>query len=318
MLDNKSIAVLLCAYNEEPLIGKVLAGIPKFVDTILLVDDGSTDNTVDIARSYGAVVISHPVNKGLGVAMYTGINKSLESGVDILVNIDADNQFDPSEISKLINPIIAGRADLVIGSRFKDRRCMPAMSKIKYYGNKIMSFIVTHITGQKFYDVSCGFRAYSWDSMLRLNLHGKFTYTHESLLVMSFQNVVIQEIPVTVRGSRELGKAKISSNLVTYGIRALKIILRTYRDYEPFALFSFIGSVFLIISVCGGVSLFVHFFRTGSFFPYKWIGFVSGGALIICILFIILGFILDSLSIMRRNQEQILYLLKKLSFKVYE
>jgi glycosyltransferase involved in cell wall biosynthesis len=318
MLNNKRIAVLLCAYNEGSLIGKVLVNMPKFVDTIIVVDDGSTDKTAEIARGYGATVISHLVNKGLGVAMYTGINMALESSIDILVSIDADNQFDSSEIPKLINPIITGQADLVIGSRFKNRHCVPAMSKIKYCGNKLMSFIVTHITGQKFYDVSCGFRSYSWDAMLRLNLHGKFTYTHESLLVMSFQNVVIQEIPVTVRGAREIGKAKISSNLVIYGARALKIILQTYRDYEPFALFSFIGLIFLIISASCGLSLFLYYFRTGSFFPYKWIGFVSGGSLIICILFIILGFILDSLSVMRRNQEQILYLLKKLSFRINE
>lgn len=315
MWDDKSIAVLIPAYNEEALIGKVLAGIPKFIDVIIVVDDGSTDATAQIAKNYKAIVISHKENKGLGVALRAGIYKALELGVDMLVTIDADNQVDPGSITELVKPIITGEADLVIGSRFKEKKSIPAMSAIKYYGNKIMSFIVSQITKQKFHDVSCGFRAYSRDAMLRLNLHGKFTYTHESLLVLSFQNVAIIEMPVKVRGAREIGKPKISSSLLSYGFRALKIILQTCRDYEPFTFFNSIGIIFFAIAIGGGLFVFTCYFMTGTFYNYKWVGFLSGISFIIFMLFVILGFILESLAIIRRNQEQLLYSLKKLNFK---
>ena len=105
--------------------------MPTYVDCVLVVNDGSTDRTAEIAKSHGAIVVSHITNRGVGASLQTGISRALESGCDILVNIDADNQFNPADIEKLINPIVESKADLVTASRFKIKEYLPKMSKMK-------------------------------------------------------------------------------------------------------------------------------------------------------------------------------------------
>ena len=314
MYNNKRITVALPAYNEEALIGKVLAAMPSFVDTVIVVDDGSTDSTVAIATSHNAIVVSHKKNSGVGASFQTGVRKALEVGSDIMVNIDADNQFNPADIVQLLDPIIEGRADFVTASRFKDRNYYPVMSKVKFYGNLFMSKFISKLTGQEFYDVSCGFRAFSKETLLKLNLYGKFTYTHETFLTLVFQDTHILEIPVKIRGTREIGKSKVASNVIAYGWRTSKIILRTYRDYMPLKLFSFVALFFMAIAMCTGGFTLYHFIGTGTFSPYKWVAFLSVATFGFSVLNVLAGFIMESLSNMRRNQEKILYFLKRASF----
>lgn len=313
MLKSKIVTVVIPAFNEELLIGKVLQAIPSFVDSVIVINDGSTDRTAEIAKSHNAIVISHGSNRGVGMSLQSGINGVLEIGSDIMVNIDADNQFDTADIEKIVMPIVEDKADFVTASRFMDKQMYPVMSKVKFWGNKLVSFIISTIIGTKFYDVSCGFRAYSKDTLLRLNLHGKFTYTHETILVLNFQNIRLMEIPVKVRGSREIGESRIASNVVKYGFKTLRIILQTYRDYDPFSMFSFIGAFFLIAALISGIFVSYHFLVTGAFSPYKWVGFLSGGSFLIFVGFVLMGFMIESLSVIRKNQEKILYHLKKLN-----
>jgi len=311
MIKGKRVAVVIPAFNEELLIGKVLEGIPSFVDSIVVINDGSTDKTAEIAESHKAIVVSHETNRGVGMSLQSGISKVLEMGSDIMVSIDADNQFDTADIEKLVMPIAEDRADFVTASRFKDKQLYPVMSKVKFWGNKLVSFIVSTISGRKFYDVSCGFRAYSRDTLLRLNLHGKFTYTHETILMLTFQDIRLMEISVKVRGTREIGESRIASNVMKYGFKTLRIILQTYRDYDPFAMFSFIGALFLIAALISGSFVTYHFLTTGLFSPYKWVGFLAGGCLLVFVGLVLMGFVIESLSGIRKNQEKILYYLKK-------
>jgi glycosyltransferase involved in cell wall biosynthesis len=313
MLKGKTIAVVLPAFNEEMLIGKVLQAIPAFVDSVIVVDDGSSDRTVEIAKFHNAVVISHGINRGVGMSLQSGIMRVLEIGSDIMVNIDADNQFDTADIEKIVMPITEDKADFVTASRFKDEQMYPLMSKAKLWGNKLVSVIVSTIIGTKFYDVSCGFRAYSKDTLLRLNLHGKFTYTHETILLLSFQNIRLMEVPVKVRGTREIGESRIASNIIRYGFKTLRIILQTYRDYDPFRMFTFIGGFFLVTALMSGSFVSFHFLSTGFFSPYKWVGFLFGGSLLMFIGFVLMGFVIESLSVIRKNQDKMLYYLKKLN-----
>jgi glycosyltransferase involved in cell wall biosynthesis len=314
MVDKKIIGVVIAAYNEEELISKVLCAMPDFVDKLIVVDDGSTDATASIAKRYGATVVSNDTNKGVGVALQVGIAKTLDLGVDILVNIDADNQFNPNDIDKLIQPIISGTADFVTASRFKDKALYPQMPWIKFLGNKIIAYIVSKIAGHKFYDASCGFRAYSKDALLKLNLQGGFTYTHESLLALAFLGTRMHEEAVRVKGVREMGKSKIAANIIVYAMRAIKIIFQTYIDYEPFKLFMPIALFFLAASLSTGIFIINYYLKMKAFTPYKWLGFVSGGTLLIFLILLLIGFTLESLAGMRRNQERILYLLKKAVF----
>lgn len=311
MINNKKIVLVIPALNEAENIGRVIESVPDFVDVILVIDDGSIDNTREIAVLKGARVVSHKKNKGVGAAFKTGISEALKINFDILVNMDADGQFNPKDIEELITPILNEEADFTTASRFINKEFYPQMPKAKFWGNLFMAWFISKLTRQKFYDVSCGYRAYTKETILRLNLFGAFTYTQETFIDLAFKNITIAEIPIKVRGTREFGKSRIASNLVKYGFRTLSIILNIFRDYKPFKLFGWAAIFCFLIGIAFGIFLFIHYINTGFFSPHKWAGFASGFFIILSAIFIILGFILEMFSRMRKNQEEILYQLKK-------
>jgi len=311
----KKLLVAIPAYNEEEKIGEVIQNIPDKIEGIseihtLVIDDGSTDNTAKIAAEHGAEVLKNYINLGYGASFKKAIHYAIENSYDLMVSIDGDAQFDPKDIPKLVKPIMEGKADLVTASRFINKDYYPDMPLSKFWGNKLMSILISKIVGKKFYDVSCGFRAYSQETLLSLNLYGKFTFSQETFIDMSFKGLRIMEIPIKVKyyPSRV---SKISSNLFSYGIRALKIIVETYRDHKPFAFFSYISLFFFIISIVFGSILLHTYITIGSFHPNVWAGFVGGAFFFIAVVFFIVGISADINKRIRVNQEEILYLLKK-------
>ena len=313
MYQEYKICVVIPALNEEASIGKVIDNIPEYVDHVIVINDGSTDRTQEIAEEKGAIVVRHKENKGLGTAFKSGVQKALELNVDIMVNMDADGQFNPADITNLARPIIEGKADFVTASRFKNPELWPEMSKVKFWGNKMMSRLISRIVKQKFYDVSCGFRAYSRDTLLQLNLFGKFTYTQETFMDLAFKGLTIVEVPTIVRGTREHGKSRMASNLFKYGSRTSGIILKTLRDYQPMRLFGTLALACFLIGLGLGLFLFIHYLQTNEFSPHKWAGFTSGFFLTLSLLFVAIGFVMETFSRMRQNQEMLLYHLKKVS-----
>ena len=153
MYRDQRICVVMPAYNEAKLVGAVLDRIPDYVDTVLVVNDGSTDETPNIARERGALVVTHNMNRGVGAAFHTGVDKALELGTDIMVTIDADGQFNPSDINKLVDPIIDETAEFVTASRFKDKKLVPKMPRTKYWGNIATSMPI--ILKKQLYSTDC-------------------------------------------------------------------------------------------------------------------------------------------------------------------
>ena len=311
MLNKHSIAVVIPALNEETQIGEVIRAMPDFVDHVIVVDDGSTDETVKVAREHGAKTLSHKINMGVGMAFKTGVSEALRLNVDIMVNIDADGQFNPDDIIQLVEPLLEERADFVTASRFINKELKPEMSGIKYLGNRFMSRFISRLARQKFHDVSCGFRAYSRETLQRLNLFGEFTYTQETFIDLAFKGIRILEVPIKVRGRREHGKSRVASNLFRYAFQTLKIIIRTFRDNKPFRLFGAMSLISLITGLGFAIFLGIHYIRTGFFTPHKWAGFTAGFLWLVALLLLLIGFILDMFARMRRNQEDILFELKK-------
>jgi glycosyltransferase involved in cell wall biosynthesis len=310
MYKQKKIGLIIPAFNEAENIQGVLKRIPDYIDKLVVVNDGSVDNTAELAKKNGAEVVNHKKNRGVGATFNTGVKYLLTSDIDIMVNMDADGQFNPDDISKLLDPIVDNKADFVTASRFKDKDLVPVMSPLKLWGNRQMARFIGWLTGEKFYDVSCGFRAYSAETLNRMNLFGTFTYTQETFIDLVFKDMTIMEVPVKVLGKRSIGKSRVASNLFRYAYQTLKIILRTIRDYKPFKLFGFAS---LLLALAGFVFLFVLFyfkFTTGSFTPYKWSGFAAGVLFLSSLIFLLLGFILDMFARMRHNQEEILFHLK--------
>ena len=311
------VCVVLPALNEAATIADVIQRVPQDfagVDElqIVVVDDGSTDDTAEIARGEGAIVVSHSHNKGVGAAFHSGVDRALELGADFMVNIDSDGQFDPADICKILEPLLKGEADFVSASRFKDKNLYPEMSQIKFYGNLGMSWLVSFLTNKKFYDVSCGFRGYTRDVLLQLNLFGSFTYTQESFLDLSYKGVRITEVPIAlVCGTRQFGKSRVASNLFRYTVQTSKIIFRSFRDYRPWLVFGSIAMVLLSISICLFAFLLVHYMSSGSFSPHKWAGFTGGFLFIAGASALVTALLADMISRSRLIQERILYMLRK-------
>lgn len=309
----KKLVVMVPAFNEEKRIGEVIKKIPKNIGQImvivLVVNDGSKDETRRVAEKLGAIVISHPTNYGVGKAFQTGLQKALELGADYMVNIDADGQFSPSEIKKLIEPIINGEAEYVVSDRFLDengRIRMPKnMPKDKYYGNLLMARLISFLAGQKFNDVSCGFRAYSKKAMLMLDLMGKFTYTQESFIDLAEKGLRIKSIPVSVKYFSER-KSRVASNVFVYALRTLKIIVRTFRDYRPLLFFFYLSLVPAFVSLVSGMFLLIYFLNTGTFTPYKIVGFIFIYFSAFTFGLWFLGFLADMFTRIRLYQEKIL------------
>lgn len=302
------------ALNEQDGISEVIKSLPKVIEGIdeikvLVVDDGSTDSTGKIAKESGADVVTHAVNKGVGRAFQSAVQYALESGGDILVSIDADRQFNSNQIPEIIKPILENKADMVIGNRFENG--IPEnMPKSKYWGNEQMSKLISLISGQRFRDVSCGFRAYNREALLRLNLIGAFTYTQESILDMVFKGLRVVEFPVDVIYFKER-KSRVAGSVVKYALRTSNIILSTLRDYKPMVFFGGMGGILLGMGAILEIFLFTYYFIQDTYYPYKTIGFIGFGFLIFGLLLVIVGLLANMFNRVRINQEKILYELKK-------
>lgn len=308
------LIIYMPALNEEKNIQGVLASLPQSLENVdliqfLVVNDGSTDRTVELATSTGAFVVSHGKNRGVGAAFHSAVQFALENHADILVGIDADGQFDPTEISNLIHPILTGNADMVIGSRFDSG--MPAqMPPIKYWGNQMIAQLINYITRQTFNDVSCGFRAYSHEALLRLNIFGEFTYTHETILSLAYQGLRIFEHPITVKYDPER-KSRVAGSIIKYAMQTSKIILRVMLDYRPIRVFGTLGASFISIGIGFEVFLLGHYALTSTFSPYKSTGFIGLGFFVFGMLVLIIALVADMLNRLRVNQDKILYQIKK-------
>lgn len=306
--------IYLPALNEAEKISSVLHSLPRTLEgvtdlEILVVDDGSEDNTAELAHQAGAVVISHRQNRGVGSAFQTALDYALRTGVDILVSIDADGQFDPEDIPTLVRPILEGRADLVTGNRFSKGR--PAhMAGIKYWGNRLVTRVVNYGAGTNLHDVSTGFRAYGREALYHLNLFGLFTYTHETILDLGNKNLEIAEIPISVRYFPER-KSRVAKNLWSYGANAGAIIFRTVLDHHAMRYFGTLAAVSLIIGTACEVFLAGFYLINHAFTPYKFVGFVGLGFAIFGLLVFLIGLVADMLNRLQRNQERTLYEIKR-------
>ena len=222
---------------------------------------------MSLAREAGASVVSHGQNLGVGTALQTGMDEAVRRRVDLLVNLDSDGQFSPEDIPTLIAPLLRNEADFATASRFKDPALVPLMPQVKRLGNWGMAQIIGRICGQRFHDVSCGFRAYTREAVLRLVLTGAFTYTQETFLLLSQKGLRIAEVPIRVRGVREVGQSRIASNLFAYAYRTLRIIFHSVRDFSPGFFFNAVAFGLTALSL-GLATFFIwHRITAGSSRP---------------------------------------------------
>lgn len=310
------LIVLIPALNEEPTIADVVSRVPRTIDgvsrvEVIVLDDGSTDATRELALGAGAQVISNPRNLGLGTTFRNGISAALARGADFVVNLDGDGQFRPEDIPILLAPILTQGFGFVTCTRFGKREYLPRMPLLKLWGNRWMCRLINGIVGLHFTDVSCGFRAYSRETALKMTLFGTFTYTQESFVDLAAKGVAMTEVPLKVRGVREFGESRMASNLWRYGTRTLPIILRAMRDVRPLGFF---GSLSLLITLLGAANIaFVGswWLQTGFTSPWKSLIVVGTGLILLGVLIGVVALLADQLGRSRRVLDETLLLTRK-------
>ncbi len=311
----KKLVVLIPAFNEEKTVSGVIRDIPRKIFgvgkvEVLVLDDGSTDKTVQRAKQAGASkVVSHPKNAGLGIAFRDGLWEALKMGADLIVNIDADGQFNPKDIPKLIAPILNGKADVTTCSRFKDKALEEKTPGIKRFGNRLFTKLVNFLTKSNFTDTQCGFRAYSREAALRMNLFGKFTYTQESLLDLINKGMRIEEVACRVAGQRD-GESRVVKHWYSYGIKVLLIITRNFRDHKPLQFFGGLGILFAGAGIVYGAIQWIRSLTPGTDIPF-WRIILTFLLILVGALMIVLALIADMSGRHRKLQEETLYRLKK-------
>jgi glycosyltransferase involved in cell wall biosynthesis len=273
----------------------------------LVIDVGSTDDTAEHAAAAGAVVLRHSARRGVGSAFQSALAFMIEGGFDVLVTIDADGQFDPAHVEQLAAPVVRGLADFATASRFKDPALTPVMPASKLWGNRLMSLLVSRLTGVRLWDVSCGMRCYNRTAALHLHLLGQFTYAQEVILNLAFKGLRLLEVPLRVRGVREVGHSRVARSLTTYAWQSTKIILRAYRDHYPMRFFGTISGALLLPSGVLGAWLAFHYLRSGQLSPHKWAGFSSATLLALAVAFFLTGLIGDMLNRQRVYLEELLF-----------
>lgn len=262
----KKIIITIPAYNEEKTIGRVIEDIKRIMGgtkykddyKILVVNDGSTDETAEIAKKAGALVYSHPINYGLAETFRTEIKLCLKLGADVIIHTDADGQYLASEIPVLIKNIESGY-DLVLGSRFKGK--IEYMPLIKKLGNKAFSKVVSGIAHTKISDPQTGFRAFTRDIAEKINLTSTYTYTQEQVIRAIKEKFKVLEVPVYFAKRKE-GKSKLMRNPFHYAISAGINLVRIYRDYQPIKFFGISGLFLIFIGLVIGLRLLYKSFVT--------------------------------------------------------
>ncbi len=261
------------AYNESKYVGTIVLSARQYVDEVIVVDDGSTDNTVEIARLAGAEVVQHPRNRGYGAAIQTILDEARKRDPDILVILDADAQHNPKEIPNLLKPISEGY-DFVIGSRKKQANKIPLYRRV---GQRVISRSVNVLANDQLTDSECGFRAFSRKAIATLDLkENGMAISAETVAEAARRNLKIAEVPVSVTYDKDSS----TLNPVTHGLGVLTKIVVMISERKPLFFFGLAGTVLVIIGLLAGIF---------ALRLYSSSGIVSVGWTLLSIFFIIIG-----------------------------
>lgn len=261
------LVIQIPCYNEEQALPVTLGALPERIEgideiEILIINDGSTDRTVDVAKSLGVKsFVNMPHNCGLAKAFVAGLHKALEMGADIIVNTDADNQYCADDIEKLVKPILSGEADIVIGAR--PVTSIEHFSPLKKFLQKLGSSVMRLVSSTEVEDAPSGFRAFSRNAALQMNVFDNYTYTMETIIQAKAKGLVLKSVPVRVNA--DLRKSKLVKNMFDYIRRSVFTMLRMFLIYRPFRFFAIIAGIFLVSGTILGLRfLYYYIFSSGS------------------------------------------------------
>lgn len=298
--------------NEEETLPLTLRELPKKIDgidviEILIVDDGSTDRTVEIAKQHQVDhILQLGSNKGLAKAFVAGLNRALELGADIIVNTDADNQYNANDIPKLIQPILDQRADMVIGNRRVET--IKHFSPWKIFLQKCGSWFVRQISGTQVPDATCGFRAWSRSAAMQVNVVSDFTYTIETLISAGNNNLALEYVDIRVND--KLRESRLFPSIASYLQRTLVTIIKIYSMYKPLKVFAIAGGITFMMGFGIGCR-YLYFFFQGMTEGHVQSLILSAILLIVGFQIIMMGIVADLIAINRQLLEDIQVRVKK-------
>lgn len=308
------VVVQIPCYNEAATLPLVLAGIPRRLPgharvRVVVVDDGSTDGTAAVARRAGAdLVVRHTRNRGLAAAFQTGLTTALRLGADVIVNTDGDNQYPTADIPRLVAPILAGEADVVVADRQPTR--VAHFSPLKRRLQQLGSAVARLASGVPVRDAPSGFRAYSREAALRLFVHSTYSYTLETLVQAGAQRLHVVSVPVAI--NPPLRPSRLMSSLPSYLLHSGVTMLRAFATYRPLAVFTLVGALFLAIGTAG-ILRFLYFFVTEGGAGHVQSLVLAGTLWSVGVMIILGGLQADLTAANRRLAEEALYELRRAS-----
>ncbi len=306
------LIIQIPCYNEAQTLPQTLADLPKQlpgVDTIeyLIIDDGSRDETVAVARALGVQhIVKLPRNLGLAQAFAHGLEASLAQGADIIVNTDADNQYAGTEIGRLIEPILAGRAQMVVGDRGVGK--LAIFSPTKRLLQRLGSWVVSQAAAIPIPDATSGFRAFTRDVALRTMVLSNYSYTLETLIQAGARRVAIEFVEIQTNAPTR--PSRLMRNLPHFLSNSAVTILRAYTLYRPLRVFSMIGAVAVTAGLLLGAR-FIYFFMNGQGDGHIQSLILTAILLIVGFQIMMMGMLADLLSFNRKIQEETLYQVRK-------
>ena len=313
------LIVQIPCFNEEATLPATFNDIPKQIDgvdvvEILIIDDGSTDKTIEVAKALGVHhIVINKNNRGLARTFRTGLNECLKLGADIIVNTDGDNQYAGWDIPKLIQPILDGKADVVVGDRNTAK--VAHFSPFKKFLQKLGSFVVKTLSGVQVPDAVSGFRAYSRDAALQLNIVSPFSYTIEALIQAGKKHMAVTSVPVETNAKTR--ESRLFSSIPKFIERQLTTIVRMYAMYQPLKVFFFIG---LTLSVLGAIPIlrFLYFYFTGDGEGHLQSLVLGGVFTILGFISFLIALLADLMNFNRQLIEQTLEKVRRIELKINE
>lgn len=309
------LIVNLPAFNEEEKIASTIKRVPRQIDGVdevfvQVIDDGSKDKTFEVAKAAGAdFVYSNGVNRGIGKTFRHAVERALENNADIMVNIDADGQFDPNDIKKIITPVLTHQADIVSADRF-DKLKAKNIPFLKDFLNRIAARIIGNFMNVKIKDLTCGFRAYNRETLLRLNLPGGYTYTQEVIIDALGKDLKILWIPVEVTYFAGR-KSRVVKSVMSYVNNSFRIILKAVRDVRPMKFFGIPGLFMILVALAVFIGFLFFYFQDFKVSPYRNYLLFSAVTFLVGLQFVVFALIADMIKSSRKLTEDLMYQMKK-------
>jgi glycosyltransferase involved in cell wall biosynthesis len=309
------LIIQIPCYNEAETLEIALNALPKHIAGIdeieyLIINDGSSDNTVEVARNWGInYVVSFRNNKGLARGFMAGIDACLKNGADIIVNTDADNQYCADDIEKLVRPILDGKAGMVIGERPIDET--EHFSFLKKKLQRAGSLVVRKASGTNIPDAPSGFRAYSRHTAMRLNVINEYTYTLETIVQAGMKKMAVVSVPI--RTNPELRKSRLFKSMWGYIKRSMLTIVRATIMYRPLVFFFWVSVITGVIGTGLGIRYLVYYFN-GQGEGHIQSLILASMMIIIAVISGIMGFIGDVISANRKLIEEVQFELRRMEY----